>query len=117
MGGQEGLKLGTVRHYSHTAYLAVRSQNTHIQSDKFEKAWDAASTRDRYELFRSLSDIEDMVNIPNWIKAHLPDDLELMSLTRLKERAQTLGVRYWSRLPKSLLIMGIREKENAHEVR
>jgi len=100
-----------IREKLHARILLLRSIEGTLSSIRFERLWSDSDKKQRKEVLDYL-DAEDKEAIVTWLRNHPSLDVAELPLSRIKELAQKLRIRYYSRLGKLELIRAIREIED-----
>lgn len=99
-----------IREELHNKLLRLRSIESVVLTDRFERLWEVSTKKQREEVQKFI-DLPDKQAIIKWMKNHPSLDLGEMDTRALKERAKRLQIPNWSRMQKTDLIRAIQKKE------
>lgn len=91
--------------------LAMRSIQRILTLVEFEEAYETATDEQRTQVNNCIDSV-DRIGVERWLRNQRDTELASQSVTVLRRRAQSLGVPYYNRLSKAVLLSEITKYEN-----
>lgn len=101
------MTMSQVRLVAHDKLCSWRSIDYLINTPRFEKAFEVATTDDREKMLSILDNIDDL---RKWMNDVLRQEIGDMTVAQLRKLACELNIRDYMKMSKSLLLSYIQEK-------
>ena len=108
-------KLEKLRGELHTEVKNLRNIEYMIQQESFSNLWIVSDSAEREKISRIIEK-RDKMRVINWIRKHPSLELGEMSISQLKDKAQSLHIKNYSRMNKSELLIMISAFNNQEKV-
>lgn len=106
------MKLEEFQEKFHRRALEFRAVDSYMYSERFASAFRLASFVQRERLHEILKSAN-IVALKQWVKDRLAGPLEYRSYRNLRELAQRLNIRRWSRMSQEELLEALRKRPDA----
>lgn len=101
-----------IREELHNKVLRLRSIESVVSSDKFERLWEVSNDAEK-EKVSKLIEKADRLKVSDWVKTHPSISYGEMGVISLKRVAQRMRIPHYSRLTQTELIQAIEAKEKS----